>query len=224
MTLSFYALSLIVALVISVTSMYRHGNEEKIVRVILTVTLVLILTVEMVAFWMKGNGLNNFILYNFGWIYLEFILLAAYFYQFESTSLGRKNIVWVTALLTCGGVYNSIFLQNPFTEFQTYSFLPISLCMIGLSARFIYRLLKLRLFANRSLGSIPHFWINTFILFFYLEATFCCGLTFFKAEFFIDEAIIFNVYKGMLGGMRYLVFGIAFYIPELFRSVVSQNQ
>jgi len=179
--------------------------------------LILVLVFESIGSYTANMKINNSLLYNICWVYIESLLLVLYFYKFEKSISAKKNILLVSFLLLFWGIVNSIFFQPISTVFQFYSFLPNSLFVLVLCVRFLSDTLNLRIFKDWNLIALPHFWISTAILFFYIEAVLVFGLYQFSPQFVIDNVSVIFGFNRMMAGMMYLIFGLSFFLPTLFK-------
>jgi hypothetical protein len=179
--------------------------------------LILVLVFESIGSYTASMKINNSLLYNICWVYIESLLLVLYFYKFEKSISAKKNILLVSFLLLFWGIVNSIFFQPISTVFQFYSFLPNSLFVLVLCVRFLSDTLNLRIFKDWNLIALPHFWISTAILFFYVEAVLVFGLYQFSPQFVIDNVSVIFGFNRMMAGMMYLIFGLSFFLPTLFK-------
>lgn len=179
--------------------------------------LVLVLAFESIGSYTASLKINNSLLYNICWVYIESLLLVLYFYKFEKSTSAKKNILLVSFLLLLWGMVNSVFFQPISTVFQFYSFLPNSLFILVLCVRFLSNMLNLRIFKDWNLIALPHFWISTGILFFYVEAVFVFGLYQVSPQFVVDNVTVIFGFNRMMAGMMYLIFGFAFFLPRIFK-------
>jgi hypothetical protein len=179
--------------------------------------LLLVLIFESIGSYTASQKINNSLLYNICWVYLESMLLVWYFYKFEKTASAKKNIIFASFLLLLWGIVNSIFFQPISTVFQFYSFLPNSVFVLILCIRFLSNMLNIRIYKDWNLIALPHFWICTAILFFYAEAIFVFGLYQFSPQFVVDNVSVIFGFNRMVAGMMYLIFGMSFFLPTLFK-------
>lgn len=179
--------------------------------------LILVLMFESIGSYTASMKINNSLLYNICWVYAESLLLVLYFYKFERSTSAKKNILLVSFLLLLWGIVNSVFFQPISTVFQFYSFLPNSLFILVLCVRFLSDMLNLRIFKDWNLIALPHFWISTAILFFYVEAVLVFGLYRFSPQFVVDNVSIIFGFNRMMAGMMYLIFGLSFFFPTIFK-------
>lgn len=179
--------------------------------------LLLVLVFESIGSYTSSMKINNSLLYNICWVYVESLLLVLYFYKLEKSASAKKKILLVSLLLLLWGIVNSLFFQPISSVFQFYSFLPNSLFILALCVRFLSNMLNLRIFKDWNLIALPHFWISTAILFFYVEAVLVFGMYQFSPQFVVDNVSIIFGFNRMMAGMMYLIFGMSFFLPTLFK-------
>lgn len=175
--------------------------------------LFLVFLMEMTGDYTASKSINNSLLYNIGWVYLESVLLIFYFYSLEIDTLVKKKIRLITIFLMIWGLANTYFFQDITSTFQFFSFLPFAIAIITLSIHFLSKILNLKIFAERNILSVPHFWIVCSLLFFYCEAVLLFGTYQFYPSTIIENVeIVFN-FNRLLAGIMYLTFGLSFFIP-----------
>ncbi|MCR9016900.1 hypothetical protein [Aquiflexum gelatinilyticum] len=185
--------------------------------------LILVLVFESIGSYTADLNINNSLLYNICWVYVESLLLVMYFYKFEISKTAKRYIITTSFLLLLWGIANSVFFQSISIVFQFYSFFPISLFILTLCVRFLYNMLNLRIFKDWNLITLPHFWICTGILFFYVEAIFVFGLYQFSPQFVIENVAVIFGFNRLMAGTMYLIFGFSFLIPKVFKSYFDEG-
>lgn len=178
--------------------------------------LLLVLIFESIGKYTASMKINNSLLYNTCWVYLESFLLIFYFYRFETSKTAKNKILLFSSFLLVWGIVNSLFFQPIASVFQFYSFLPNSILILILCIRFLSNMLNLRVFKDWNLIALPHFWISTAILFFYVEAVLVFGLFQFSPQFVTDNVSIVFGFNRLMAGMMYLIFGLSFFLPTFF--------
>jgi hypothetical protein len=185
--------------------------------------LFFVLIFESIGEYTAEKGINNTLLYNICWVYLESLLLIMYFYQLEYSKTYKKKILIISAVLLGWGIVNSIFFQAISSVFQFYSFLPNGIFIVALSIRLLSNMLNLRIFKEWNLISIPHFWISTGVLFFYTEALFVFGMYQFYPQFVIDNVSVIFGFNRMMAAMMYFVFGISFLLSSMIKKNYNEG-
>lgn len=185
----------------------------------LVIFLVLICTsfVEVRAKQLQLLKINNSLVINVGYIIIGISLLFFFFYLILNQSK-KPLYLWVVYMTWI--IINSIYFQPITTTFQNYSWGLGSLLIIGMCFYFFYGIFSTNQFEEKKLVSIPEFWIVSFLMFFYA----CSFLYFISFSFFIQGMDI-TLYKELnflikiLGSIMYLVMGLAFYAPHLFKEI-----
>lgn len=212
---SFYHFIIGLSLLLILVLRSRNKSAYRKQINIITFTLVVVLIMELAGLYTARKGINNTLIYNLGWIYLESYLLIAYFYSLERNLIWRKRVVKISVLLLIWGVINSLFFEPLFGAIQFFSLLPFGLFLMILSIRLLYQLLNLEIYSQRSLLVIPHFWIACTILFFYLEALVLFGTYNFFPSVIMENVIVVSMLNKMMAGLMYFIFGFAFIFPDL---------
>lgn len=185
--------------------------------------LSIVLILETVGLLTARQRINNSLGYNIGFVYIESLLLIGYFYFMEKSPSFKKIIVLITFLILVWGAVVSVQLQNIQMVFQYYTFLPFGLFLLFLSGRLLGQILNLRMFADWDLLLLPHFWISTAIIFFYLEALLIFGAYQFDPEFVVANVKVLFGFNRFIAGTMYFVFGIAFFIPLIYERFLQKN-
>ncbi|MCH6199626.1 hypothetical protein MMU07_08550 [Aquiflexum sp. LQ15W] len=185
--------------------------------------LLLVMVFESFGEYTAQKGINNSLLYNICWIYIESLLLILYFLQFEKSKTAKKIFFIIFSVLLVWGIFNSVFFQPISTVFQFYSFLPNSIFILVLCVRFLNNILNLLIFKDWNLIALPHFWISTAILFFYSEAVLVFGFYQFSPQFVVDNVSVIFGFNRLMAGMMYLIFGVSFFLPSLFKTNFTEG-
>jgi hypothetical protein len=157
---------------------------------------------------------NSFVI-NTGYIIIGISLLFVFFYLVLNKNK-KTLLLWIIYILWI--IVNSIFFQPIATTFQNYSWGLASLMIIGLSFYFFYSIFSKNQFEGKSLLSIPEFWIISFLMFFY-----ACSFLYFISFSFYYERMEISLYRQLnflikiLGATMYLIMGLAFYAPLVFK-------
>jgi len=207
------------SLVCSIGYLLKAKNNKMQGHSIILGILIFVLIFESLGSYTASLKINNSLLYNVCWVYLESLLLILYFYQSEKSGPFKKKIIYAVSILFGWGIVNSVFFQPIATGFQFYSFLPNTLFILFLCVRFLLQLLNLQIFKDWNLIAVPHFWISTAILFFYVEALLVFGLYQFSPELVIDNVAIFFGFNRMMAALMYLIFGFSFYFPSISKKI-----
>ncbi|WP_200975101.1 hypothetical protein [Echinicola sp. 20G] len=204
------------SLIGSVIYYFYQKPAYKNTHKILLLTLAFVLFLEAAGAFTGSRGINNVMLYNICGTYLQSFLLVSYLKLLEVKKEAKQKINLALMGLYLWGGINSIFIQPIDKVFQLYSMIPFGLFILFLSVRFLYQVLKLRIYADANIVAVPHFWIVTGIIFFYVEALILFGVYHWNPS--IDYALL-KPWMGLnraMAGIMYLSFGLSFYTPYLF--------
>ncbi len=211
---SFYQLSISLGIVISLISLRKNSGRERFIQKVIVFILLWVLVLESIGNYTASRGINNSALYNFGFIFLESFMLIYYFSLIE-TSLQFKKKVWIfCGLFILWGFINSYLFQPITLEFQFFSFLPFALLILFLAIRFLIRVMQMKVYAQKNLIRLPHFWISWVVIIFYLEALCLFGSYQFYPSFVLDNVTFLFSVNQIIAGLMYVTFGLAFLFPS----------
>ena len=185
--------------------------------------LAMVLVLETVGLLTARQRINNSLGYNIGFVYLESLMLIGYFYFMEKSLFFRKIILLVTLFLLVWGIIVSVQVQDIRTVFQYFAFLPFGLFILFLSGKLLSQILNLRIFEDWDLLLLPHFWIATATIFFYLEALLIFGTYQFNPEFVVANVKVLFGFNRFIAGTMYFVFGFAFFIPLIYERFLQKR-
>ncbi|AGA77389.1 hypothetical protein [Echinicola vietnamensis] len=209
------------SLVGGVICYFYNKPTYKSTHKLLLITLLFVFLLEAVGEYTASKQINNLLLYNVCWIYIESYLIVYYFSLLEHKKKLRRLYFVLFGVAMVWGLYNSLFIQPIQTHFQYYSLLPMGLLILGLSVRFFYSVIRLEKYSQADLLSIPHLWIVAFITFFYVEALTLFGFMEFYASANLDIIIAWTKLNRIIAGVMYLSFGLAFYTPNIFEKKLA---
>ncbi|GGF33213.1 hypothetical protein [Echinicola rosea] len=204
------------SLVGGVICYFYNKPTYKSTHKLLLITLLFVFLLEAVGEYTASKQINNLLLYNVCWIYIESYLIVYYFTLLEHRKKLKRLYFVLFGVALMWGLYNSMVIQPIQAVFQYYSLLPMGLLIIGLCARFFYSVIRLEKYPQADLLSIPHLWIVAFITFFYTEALTLFGFMEFYAAANIEIIVAWTKLNRIIAGVMYLSFGLAFYTPHLF--------
>lgn len=92
---SIYHTVIAMSLFISLISVFAAKKEDRASHVLITVILGWVLLFESFGLKTARQGINNSLLYNISWVYIESLLLVGYFYLLEKSPHFRKRITVV---------------------------------------------------------------------------------------------------------------------------------
>ncbi|WP_158855995.1 hypothetical protein [Lunatibacter salilacus] len=148
------------------------------------------------------------------------MLTLIYFLPF-SCAIQNKIILSITIFLVAGLV-NSLWIQPVDTGIQSYTQMFGNSIILLFSLIFFKDIFRQNRFKNTNLLSLPYFWIATFILFSFGESFI---FYFFSTIFFpvhLNNLGFVQMFVQFFAGLMFLVFGVAFYIPKVFKKY-SEN-
>lgn len=213
MYLMLIGLSLLTALVFSACV----GEKCPRSQMILLGILILVLLLEISGHFTGSRKINNSLIYNVGWVYMESFCLISYFLILEKDQTFAKKIKpWMWGAFSWGLV-NSLFFQSITEQFQFFSFLPLALIIVFLAGRTLFRLVNLKFLPYESLTNIPHFWTSTTVLFFHVEAILLFGAYQFFPDFVVAHVRVLFGLNRLIAALMYLSFGLSFFLPWLAR-------
>jgi hypothetical protein len=212
---SIYHTVIAVSLVISFFSLFVTNKKESLNHRFIFGTLAWVLLFESFGLITARQGINNSLLYNISWVYIESLLLVGYFYLLERSPYFRKRMIYISVGILAVGLINSLFFQSIDLTLQYFSLLPFGIFIIFLSIRLLKNILNLKLYPDHNLLAIPHFWISSTVLFFYLEALALFGTYQINPGFVVENVKVLFGFNKFMAGLMYLFFGIAFIFPHL---------
>ncbi|MFC0262508.1 hypothetical protein [Fontibacter flavus] len=214
---NFYHLAIAIGFLVSLILLKDKKGKELIAHKVIAFTLFLVLIMELAGSYTASKSINNSLLYNIGWVYIESFLLIYYFNLLEFNEKFKRSIFYISLGLLALGLINSLFFQSLTQVFQFYSFLPFALLIIVLAVRFLTNLMNLRVYADYNLVLLPHFWICWAILLFYIEAILLFGAYQFRPVLVLDNVHLLFTINKLVAGLMYLVFGLAFMLPWIYK-------
>ena len=215
---SIYHTVIALSLLASSISIFYTKKEEKQIHGLILVTLVWVLLFESFGLITARKGINNSLLYNISWVYIESLILIGYFYLLEKNPLFRKRIIYISAVILVWGLFNSLYLQPIALTLQYFSVTPFGVFIIVLSIRLLRNILNLELYPDHNLLVIPHFWISSTILFFFIESLTLFGTYQFNPGFVVENVGILFGFNKFIAGLMYFFFGTSFIFPHLSKN------
>lgn len=211
--------SLIAAFVYPFLKNYKKDKTQKVILAILG----LVFAMEFIGFYTSSKGVNNTLIYNIGWVYVESLLLLLYFFKIERNSNLKTNLKYITYVILIWGFFNSVFFQSISSTFQFFSFLPFSILIIFLCIRFLIKVWNFEIFSNDMLIGLPHLWIVVGMLFFYIEVTIYFGMFQFFLKQVYESINILGALNRFMAGLMYLFFGLSYFIPVFINKKTNLN-
>ncbi|WP_194975727.1 hypothetical protein [Aquiflexum lacus] len=211
----------LIAIGMLVSIPYFFLSEKEYQKKHLLIFLILVCTsvVEVRARQLQLLKINNTLVVNTGYIIIGISLLFLFFYLTLNQS---KKPLYFWIIYMGWIIINSIFFQPIATTFQNYSWALGSLLIIGMCLYFFFGLFSKSQFENKNLISIPEFWIVSFLMFFYASSfLYFISFTFYEERMDMALYLQLNFLIKIMGSVMYLVMGLAFYAPHIFRSEVE---
>lgn len=215
---SIYHTVIALSLLVSFLSLFGTNKEELSSHRLILVTLGWVLFFESYGLITARQGINNSLLYNVSWVYIESMLLIGYFYLLEKSPQFKKRIIQISIIILLWGLFNSIFFQPIALTLQYYSLLPFGVFIIVLSIRLLKNILNLKLYPDHNLLAIPHFWVSSTVLFFYIEALVLFGTYQVNPGFIVENVTVLFGFNKFMAGLMYLFLGMAFIFPHLSKN------
>jgi hypothetical protein len=216
-----YNILITIGMLFSIPYFFIGDKQYKKMHLVIFIILVIISIVEISGKYRQLLSQNNTIIYNVGYIMMG-LSLKLYFFSlvFEGKNDKRMATYLLTAFILWVTV-NFLFFQ-PFQVFHHYSLAFGSFIIIGLSLYYFYGIFFKNWYLNKNLLAVPEFWIVSFLMFFYA----CSFLYFVSFNFFYEQVDIalyiqLNFLIKILGSIMYLILGLAFYAPYIFRKEVK---
>ena len=208
----FYQIFLFLGILLSVPLFFIDDFEYKKLHRILFGVIVMVTFLETFGTYTGEKGIQNVIYYNLLFVYLETILILYFFFWVFPIKKAQKYTAIAAFGFFIWAIIYSIFFQSLFV-FHSVSYVIGGILLISFSLYFFYGLMKEVWYQDKSLLSLPMFWIITMIMFFYSGSL----LYFASFRFISGENIelMENINKLMqiLSVLMYWVMGLAFYIP-----------
>ncbi len=219
--ITWYNRLIILGMLISIFYFFIASKENRIIHTIVFVKLLVISATEVKLKQLATMGINNYFIANIGYLLIGISLIFLYFYFLIDRN---KYILMLWVIYLFFILINSHYFQPIATTFQNYTWALSSIMIIGMSLYFFYSIFSNNRFEDKNLTSIPSFWIVSFLMFFYA----CSFLYFLSFNFSFDRMGMqlfsqLNFLIKILGAAMYLVMGLAFYAPLVFKSDVKLN-
>jgi hypothetical protein len=211
-----YIISLQVAFLSSLPVFFIKNRKVEKNHLLIAVVLLLVMLLESYGSYSSNRSNTNILYFNFGFVYLETVLLITYFLFINVRTFIKTSLLTSLAIFTGWFLINFILFQPIDTHFQTNSYLLGSLLLIIFSGNFFYEIFTFKRYSKDNLLAIPHFYIVTGIFFFY-SASFMHFISLQIPD--IDKEFINAIYPFIrfLSSLMYILMGVAFYAPIVFR-------
>ena len=210
-----YNLFIITGMLVSIPCFFLDIKDKGIHRIVFSI-LLLASCLETFAVYSTSLGIQNAFHYNIFYIYLETFIILYFFHTLFSQEKRRVIILYAGIFLFLWGIINSLYFQSIYT-FQTYSYSLAGIMIIGCSIYFFYGIFFKYWYKDLNLLSVPFFWIVTVILFFYSGSFLFFSTQTMWLELDLSLYLSLSMINKVLAITMYLVMGIAFYAPFVFK-------
>ncbi|HSI76222.1 MAG TPA: hypothetical protein VK957_10010 [Lunatimonas sp.] len=216
---SIFHFCLFLGLILSASYFSVKKSKQEYTLIHQVVFAVLLTTVASEIIWQSAMASisESFLLYNVLFVYLRIALMLTLIYFLPFSCAIQNKIILSVAIFLVAGFINSIWIQPLETGIQSYTQMFGNSIILLFSLIFFKDIFRQNRFKNTNLLSLPYFWIATFILFSYGESFI---FYFFSTIFFpvhLNNLGFVQMFVQFFAGLMFLVFGVAFYIPEVFK-------
>ncbi|SMD42707.1 hypothetical protein SAMN00777080_1269 [Aquiflexum balticum DSM 16537] len=217
--LTWYHVLIIIGMLVSIPYFYLAKGENRKKHLVIFLILLCTSITEVRARQLQLLKINNTLVVNTGYIIIGISLIFLFFYFILNQSK-KPLYLWVVYMAWI--IINSIYFQTITTTFQNYSWALASLLIIGMCLYFFYSIFSKNQFENINLIAVPEFWVVSFLMFFYASSfLYFISFTFYYDKMDIELYMQLNFLIKIMGSIMYLVMGLAFYAPYIFRNKVE---
>jgi hypothetical protein len=216
--LHWYNILIIIGMLASIPYFFLAERESTKKHLVIFLILLCTSITEVRAKQLQLLKINNTFVVNTGYIIIGISLLFLFFHLIQKSK--KPLYLWIIYMGWI--IINSIYFQTITTTFQNYSWALASLLIIGMCLYFFYSIFSKNQFENKNLISVPEFWIVSFLMFFYASSfLYFISFTFYYDKMDIELYMQLNFLIKIIGCIMYLVMGLAFYAPYIFRKEVK---
>lgn len=217
---SIFHFCLFLGLILSASYFSVKKSKKEYALIHQVVFGVLLTTVASEILWQSEIvGISErFFLYNVLFVYLRITLMLTLIYFLPFSCAIQNKIILSVAIFMIAGLVNSLWIQPLETGIQSYTQMFGNGIILLFSLIFFKDIIRQSRFKDTNLLSLPYFWIATFILFSFGESFI---FYFFSTLFFpvqLNNLGFVQMFVQFFAGLMFLVFGVAFYIPKVFKS------
>lgn len=219
---NWYNILIVLGMLLSIPYFIIGAHQDRKKHLVIFLILVLISLVEVSGKYQQLLGQNNTIIYNVGYVIIGMSLKLYFFSLVFHEKSEKKLVLYLWTVFISWSVINFLFFQS-FGVFHHYSLALGSLILIGLCFYYFYRIFFKSWYLDKNLLAVPEFWIISLIMFFY-----SASLLYFISFSFYYEGMDIILYRQLnflikiMGCIMYLVMGLAFYAPRLFKEEVTR--
>jgi hypothetical protein len=213
--LHWYNILIIIGMLASIPYFFLAERESRKKHLVIFLILVFTSFVEVRAKQLQLLKINNTFIVNTGYIIIGISLLFLFFHLIQKSK--KPLYLWIIYMGWI--IINSIYFQPITTTFQNYSWALGSLLIIGMCFYFFHGIFSNNQFEDKNLILVPEFWIVSFLLFFYSGSfLYFVSFSFFYERMDMTLYMHLNFLTKILGCLMYLVMGLAFYAPLVFKN------
>ncbi|MCC5938139.1 MAG: hypothetical protein JJU34_12735 [Lunatimonas sp.] len=181
---------------------------------------VLMLTFLAEVIWKVAVEINldSFLLYNLLFVHLRVATMLVFFYYLPFSCQIQDKILLALVVFLVSSLVISLFLQPANVMIQSYSQMFGNGLILFFSLIFFKDIIRQSKYKEHNLLSLPYFWIATFVLFSFGESFI---FYFFSSLFFpsnLYDLGFIQIFVQFFAGLMFLVFGVAFYIPDYLQA------
>ena len=216
---SIFHFCLFLGLILSASYFSVKRSKQEYTLIHQVVFAVLLTTVVSEILWQTATAWvsEGFLLYNLLFVYLRISMMLILIYFLPFSCAIQNKILISLGIFLFAGVINSLGFQPINAGIQSYSQMIGNGIIILFSLIFFKDIIRQSRFKDTNLISLPYFWIATFILFSFGESFI---FYFFTTLFFpvqLNNLGFVQMFVQFFAGLMFLVFGVAFYIPKVFK-------
>lgn len=210
--LFWYNTSIIFGAILAVYSylFYRWKNEK--FHLLTALFLCYISILEIIGSYFASNGINNLLIYNFGFVFAEILLLLLLYHYIFKSKKYDKFLVSGAIFFVIFFFLNALYLQ-PITIFQSYPYMVGSLLIIGFSLLYFYEEIQKSNQVWENLMLNPEFWTVSLMGVFFASTIFgFTAMNTINEQMSTDLIVqIFGLIR-VVGAVMYLGIGAALLI------------
>lgn len=196
-----------------------RSEAEKSHRIILGL-IFFVLCFESYAYYLYSQGKSTWTLYTVCYVYLETLILFLYFHHISPSPFLKKYTRMFPFVLLGFGAVNTLFWQNPFEEFQSYSFIVASTGILVFCCLYLTEVVRFNHYRGIYLLSIPHFWnVSALLVFYSTNFIHVLSITYILASGSENHLIGFLYsLNRFFAGFMYIALGFSFYLSRVFKT------
>ncbi len=204
-------------MLLSIPYFFVGDNRNQKKFLIIFLILLLITIVEIFGKYKQLLGENNTFIYNIGYVLIGLSLKIFFFYLVFQEKKVKRLVLFLMTSFIIWCVINSLFYQT-FDVFHHYSLAFGSLMIIALCFFYFYGIFFKNWYLEMNLLAVPEFWIISFLMFFYSASLlYFISFSFLTERMEIELLLKLNFLIQIIGATMYMVMGLAFYAPRLFK-------